>query len=94
MQIPLKNVLLIPQKATYEILEKKYVFVVDKDNVVHSREIIIEAEMPDLYIVKSGVNANERILLEGIRKVKDNDKITFTYEKPEQVLPKLKIYVE
>lgn len=94
MPIPLKNVLLIPQKATFEILEKRYVFVVDKDNVVHSREITIEAEMPDLYIVKSGVSANEKILLEGIRKVKDNDKITFTYEKPEDVLPKLKVYVE
>ena len=94
MPIPLKNVLLIPQKATFEILEKRYVFVVDKDNVVHSREINIEGEMPDLYIVKSGVSANERILLEGIRKVKDNDKITFTYEKPESVLPKLKVYVE
>jgi membrane fusion protein (multidrug efflux system) len=94
MPIPLKNVLLIPQKATFEILEKRYVFVVDKDNVVHSREINIEAEMPDLYIVKNGINANERILLEGIRKVKDNDKITFTYEKPESILPKLKVYVE
>lgn len=94
MPIPLKNVLLIPQKATFEILEKRYVFVVDKDNVVHSREINIEAEMPDLYIVKNGINANDRILLEGIRKVKDNDKITFTYEKPESVLPKLKVYVE
>lgn len=94
MPIPLKNVLLIPQKATFEILEKRYVFVVDKDNVVHSREINIEAEMPDLYIIKRGINANERILLEGIRKVKDNDKITFTYEKPESVLPKLKVYVE
>lgn len=94
MPIPLKNVLLIPQKATFEILEKRYVFVVDKHNVVHSREITIEAEMPDLYIVKSGVSANEKILLEGIRKVKDNDKITFTYEKPEDVLPKLKVYVE
>lgn len=94
MPIPLKNVLLIPQKATFEILEKKYVFVVDKDDVVHSREIIIEAEMPNLYIVKSGVSANEKILLEGIRKVKDNDKITFNYEKPEDVLPKLKVYVE
>ena len=94
MPIPLKNVLLIPQKATFEILEKRYVFVVDKDNIVHSREINIEAEMPDLYIVKSGINANDRILLEGIRKVKDNDKITFTYEKPESVLPKLKVYVE
>lgn len=94
MSIPLKNAIIIPQKATYEILEKKYVFVVDKNNTVHSREITIASEMPDLYIVKEGITENDKILLEGIRKVKDNDKIHFTYEKPESVLPKLKVYVE
>lgn len=94
MGIPLKNAIIIPQKATYEILEKKYVFVVDKNNVVHSREINIASEMPDLYILKDGVNENERIMLEGIRKVKDGDKIEYTYEDPKTVLPKLKVYVE
>lgn len=94
MVIPTKNAILIPQKATFEILEKKYVYVVDKNNVVHSREINIASEMPDLYIIKSGVNENERILLEGIRKVKDNDKITYEYEDPKIVLPKLRVYVE
>lgn len=94
MTIPIKNALIIPQKATYEILEKKYVFVVDKNDVVHSREITIASEMPDLYIVSSGLNENEKILLEGIRKVKDNEKIEFTYESPTTVLPKLKVYVE
>lgn len=94
MSIPLRGVILIPQKATYEILEKRYVFVVDKDNTVHSREVTIASEMPDLYIIKDGLNENERILLEGIRKVKDNDKITYAYEDPKTVLPKLKVYVE
>lgn len=94
MTIPLRNAVIIPQKATYEILEKKYVFVVGKDNVVKSREINIASEMPDLYVIKDGVNENERILLEGIRKVKDGDKIEYTYEDPKLVLPKLKVYVE
>ena len=94
MTVPLKNALIIPQKSTFEILEKKYVFVVDKDNVVHSREITISAEMPDLYILKGGVAANERILLEGIRKVKDNDKIKFEYQDPKAVIARLKVYVE
>ena len=94
MSVPLKNALIIPQKATFEILEKKYVFVVDKNNVVHSREIMIAAEMPDLYIIKSGLKEDERIMLEGIRKVKDNDKITFELEDPRIVIPRLKIYVE
>ncbi len=94
MTVPLKNAIIIPQKATYEILEKKYVFVVDKNNVVHSREITIASEMPDLYVIKNGLSENERILLEGIRKVKDGDKITYEYEDPKIVLPKLKVYVE
>ena len=94
MTIQLKNDIIIPQKATFEILEKKYVFVVDKDKVVHSREITIASEMPDLYVIKDGLNESERIMLEGIRKVKDGDKIEYNYEDPKTVIPKLKVYVE
>jgi membrane fusion protein (multidrug efflux system) len=95
MVVPYKNALIIPQKATFEVLEKKYVFVVDKDNVVHQREINIAAEMPDLYVIKNGVTAGEKIMLEGIRKVRDNDKIEkFTYEDPAEVLKHLNVYVE
>lgn len=92
---PYNNALIIPQKATFEILEKKYVFVVDKDNVIHQREITIAEEMPDIYIIKDGVSAEEKIVLEGIRKVKDQDKIAeFKYEDPNVVIRNLKVYVE
>ncbi len=94
MTAVMKHAIIIPQKASFEILEKRYVFVVDKSNVVHQREITVTSELPDLYVIKSGVNENERILLEGIRKVKDGDKIEYTYEKPESVVAKLKVYVE
>ncbi len=94
MTIPLRNAIIIPQKSTFEILEKKFVYVVDKNNTVHSREITIASEMPDLYVIGAGVSENERIMLEGIRKVKDGDKITYEYEDPKTVLPKLKVYVE
>jgi membrane fusion protein, multidrug efflux system len=95
MTVPLINALLIPQKATFEILEKKYVFVVDKDNIIHQKEIIIEAEMPDLYIIKEGLSENERIVLEGIRKVRDKDKIAeYEYLDPKVVIPHLNVYVE
>ena len=91
---PLKNVLIIPQKATFEVLEKRYVFVVDKKKIVHQREIEINSEMPDLYVLKSGLNVDENILLEGIRKVKEGDKIDFKYENPQSVISHLKVYVE
>ncbi len=94
MRIPVKNAMIIPQKSTFEILEKKYVYIVNQHNVVHSQEIIVEAEMPDLFIIKKGLNVNDKILLEGVRKVKDNDIIHIEYEDPKTVLPKLKVYVE
>jgi membrane fusion protein (multidrug efflux system) len=94
MVVPLKKALIIPQKATFEILEKKYVYVVDKDRTVHSREIVIRSEMPDLYIIKNGLKAEERILLEGIRKVRDGEKITYKYQEPKSVLSHLKVYTE
>jgi membrane fusion protein (multidrug efflux system) len=91
----MKNALIIPQKCTFEVLEKKYVFTVDKDNVIHQKEINISAEMPDLYVISSGVTANDKIMLEGIRKVRDNEKISeYKYEDPKVVLPHLKVYVE
>lgn len=90
----LNQAILIPQKATFEILEKKYVFVVDKNNVVHQKEIQIESEMPDIYIVKSGLTEHDKILLEGIRKVSDGETITFEYQDPKYVMSHLSIYVE
>lgn len=93
MTIPMKHALIIPQKATFEVLEKKYVFVVDKKNVVHQREVTILAEMPDVFVIK-GIHPDDKILLEGIRKVSDGQKIRYSFEHPKKVLSGLKVYVE
>ena len=94
MTVPAKNALIIPQKATYEIQDKMYVFVVDKNHKVKSREITITGQMPDLYVVATGLAASDTILLEGVQKVKDDDKIEYTYQKPEEVLAHLKLKAE
>jgi len=89
MPIYLKNALIIPQKATFEILDKKYVFVIDKNNVVKTREITVGEEMPHLYVVTDGVNVKDKILLEGLRKVKNNQEIHYEFIKPQQALGEL-----
>lgn len=94
MSIPYKNALLIPQKATFEVLEKRYVFVIDKDNVAHQKEVTIAGEMPDLYAIKDGLTPNDKIIIEGIRKVKNNEKIKFEYQDPKTVMANLKVAVE
>ncbi|KGO96808.1 efflux RND transporter periplasmic adaptor subunit [Flavobacterium enshiense] len=92
--LPLKNALLIPQKATFEVLEKKYVYVIDKENKVRSRAITIAAELPHIYAVNSGLSQGDRILLEGLRMVKENEKIECKVEDPEYVLSHLELYAE
>lgn len=89
MPIALTQALLIPQKATFEILDKKYVFVVDEKNVVHSRQITIGEELPHLYVVTDGLKASERILLDGLRKVKNNDEIKVAMVAPEKAMSAL-----
>lgn len=94
MVVPVKNALIIPQKATYEIQEKKFVFVVDNNGVVRSRAITVSNELPDLYVVSGGLSANDHILLEGVQKVKDDDKIAAAFVAPQNVIAKLKLYAE
>ncbi len=85
-----KNAIVIPQRATFEILDKRYVYVVDKDDVVHQREIVTQSEMDDLFVIKSGLGVDDRIVLEGVRQVRDDEKVEYEFRPPEQVIAQLK----
>jgi membrane fusion protein, multidrug efflux system len=91
MRVPASGALIIPQKATFEIQDKKYVFVVDNKNKVASRLITVSGTLPNLYVINSGLQLNDKILLEGVQKVKDDDKIEYNYQKLEDVLPTLNL---
>jgi membrane fusion protein (multidrug efflux system) len=94
MSIPLKNAIIIPQKATFEVLEKKFVYVIDKDNKVKSREITVAAELPHIFIISKGLKENDKILLEGLRQVEENEKIEYKFVKPDSLISNLNLYAE
>lgn len=94
MTLPLKNALIIPQKATYEIQDQKYVFVIDKNGVAKSKNIKVSYELPDIYVVSSGISPDEKILLEGVQKVKDDQKVKVKFQDPKKVLQSLKLKAE
>jgi len=94
MTVPLKKALLIPQKATFEVLEKRYVYVVDKDHNLQSREIEVAAEFPHVYAIKSGLKESDKILLDGLRLVRDKDKIEYDFIRPKAALSQLDLYAE
>ena len=94
MGFPIHDALLIPQKATFEVLDRRYVFTLDDKNVVRSQPILVTAEIPHLFILGSGLDEKQRILLEGLRKVTDGDEIEADYRKPEEVIAGLELPAE
>lgn len=94
MTTPLRDVVVIPQKATYDVLDKKYVFVVDDKNVARSRPIVIAAELPHIYVVQSGLGEGDRIVVEGLRKLREGRVIEVAYQDPKQVLAHLEVPAE
>ncbi len=70
------NAILIPQKATYDIQNKKFVYIVNQNNTVDSREIQVMTQNDGKsYIVTSGLKAGERIVTEGVNQLKKGMKI-------------------
>lgn len=94
MTVPLENALLVPQKATFDVLDKKFVFVVDEKNVVRTRAITVAAELPHVYVIDKGLDEHDKILIEGLRKVKDGAAIAVNYKEPADVLAHLDVAAE
>jgi multidrug efflux pump subunit AcrA (membrane-fusion protein) len=71
----LKNAMLIPQKSTFEIQGNIYVFVVSADSMVQQRQITPTARLSQLYVIQPTLATNDKIIYEGIQRVKDGDKV-------------------
>jgi membrane fusion protein (multidrug efflux system) len=94
----LKNAIVIPQRAVFETLDKQYVYILDKDNVVHRRLIVIpklELAEEDIFVIKKGLDVNDKFVLEGVRQIHDGDKVEeFEFRKPEESLAHQKYHAE
>lgn len=69
IMIPVKNeaAIIIPQKTTYELQDKKFVFVVTDSSTVVSTEIkVLPQSDGQQYVVSSGLKPGDRIVAEGV----------------------------
>jgi membrane fusion protein (multidrug efflux system) len=91
----LRGALVIPQRATFDVLDKRYVYVVGADRVVHQRLITVRHELEDTFVVQSGLTADDRIVVEGVRQVRDGQKLEeYEYQDPAETLAHLKFHAE
>lgn len=72
----IQNAILVPQNATVEIQDKKFVYVLQPDSTVKYTEIQI-SNLNDgkNFIVTNGLKANEKIVIEGVQQLSDGRKI-------------------
>lgn len=72
----MSDALMVPQKATWAVQDKRFVYILDKDNVAHTTEITVLPEHDGTnYVVTSGLKEGDRIVIEGVAKLKDGTKI-------------------
>ena len=77
VQIPdyVNDAIIIPQKSTFEIQDKTFVFVVDGEGMVKSKQIVTQGTSGNFFIIDKGLVSDETIVYEGVNRLKDNTKI-------------------
>jgi membrane fusion protein (multidrug efflux system) len=71
----LKDAIVIPERATFEDHDKRYVYFVEDNNVARKREITVRAKVDDEFVVEAGLKVGDRIVSDGVGKVHDGDKV-------------------
>ena len=72
----MENALVVPQKATTEIQDKKFVFLQQPDNTVKMNEItILNIDNGQEYVVTSGLKQGDLIVIENVGTLKDGQTI-------------------
>jgi len=70
-----ENALVIPQRCAFEVQGFFNVFVVDSENKVIQKQVEIFDSFEDKFIIKSGLEKGERVLIDGLMTVKGGQEV-------------------
>jgi membrane fusion protein (multidrug efflux system) len=84
----LDKALVIPQKSTFEIQDKYYVFLVDANNTIKAKNILVKQRLPHLFVIENNLSVNEKIVYEGIQNVKEGDQINGEFISMRKIISK------
>lgn len=85
----IEDAMLIPQKSTFEIQDKVFVYVVDEQGVARQTSINPLLRIPHFFVLEGGLKPTDKILYEGVQRVKDGDKIVAEEISDKNVLAQL-----
>jgi len=86
-----KNVILIPQSATFELQDKRFAAVVGKDGKTQNAVITVnDNTVGNYYVVESGLKAGDQVVIEGVATLKEGTQIKADPQSTETVYANLK----
>ena len=71
--------------------DKIYVYVVNNENKLVSRNVIIKQKLSNLYIIESGLKESDRILLDGLQTAKEDEKVEVDFIPAKKVIESLQL---
>jgi membrane fusion protein (multidrug efflux system) len=77
-----KGVLLVPQRAVQDLQGLQSVFAVDSQNKVLLRTIVTAERVGDRWIVLQGLKPGDRVIVEGVQKVRPGATVNAEPYKP------------
>lgn len=75
---PLKDALLVPQRAVQQVLNKSFVIVVGADNKSVSKMVTLGDQVGSYYVVKSGLTKDDNVVVEGLTNLKEGQELNVT----------------
>lgn len=84
----LKNAILIPQKCLAHTQQGYIAMAVDKDDVVSIKPVEVDVTVGDMYLVKKGLEGNERLISEGMIKARPGAKVRIVSGQEDLSAPK------
>jgi membrane fusion protein, multidrug efflux system len=68
--------LLVPDVAIGTEQVRKFVYVIDKDDVARQRFVALGQVIDDLRVIRDGISADDRIVVNGLMRVRPGQKVT------------------
>lgn len=75
---PLKDAILVPQRAVQQVLDKSFVIVVGADNKSVSKMVTLGDQVGSYYVVKSGLTKDDNVVVEGLTNLKEGQELKVT----------------
>ncbi len=82
---PLKDAILVPQRAVQQVLNKTFIVVVGSDNKSVSRMVTLGEQIGSYYIVESGLDKDDVVVVEGLTNLKEGQDLDVTMTTPDEL---------